>query len=259
MADHVDQFPRPYLLTGVAGRYFGGWLARGVMRPDISFVLPAHNEAENVGPMVSALIRIASPLGSYQIVFVDDGSTDEPLANVKARAWRNPAVTYVAFTRNFGHQAALRAGLLHAQGRAVVLMDCDFEHPPELVPALVTEWRRGAKVVTTHRLDINSPASFGKRVTSRLFYNVLDLIGDVRIEPGSADFLLLDRVVVDTINGFSDQDLFVRGLVRWLGFPMARVPYAQGVRQSGESKFKFRRMVDFAITGIVAHSIRPLR
>ena len=87
------------------------------MRPDISFVLPAHNEAENVGPMVSALIRIASPLGSYQIVFVDDGSTDETLANVKALASRNPAVTYVAFTRNFGHQAALRAGLLHAQGR----------------------------------------------------------------------------------------------------------------------------------------------
>src|SRR5207248_2443709 len=89
-----------------------------------------------------------------------------------------------------------RAGLLHAQGRAVVLMDCDFEHPPELVPALVTEWRRGAKVVTTHRLDINSPASFGKRVTSRLFYNVLDLIGDVRIEPGSADFLLLIYSIV---------------------------------------------------------------
>jgi dolichol-phosphate mannosyltransferase len=98
-----------------------------------------------------------------------------------------------------------------------------------------------------------------KRLTSRLYYKLLDTIGDVRIEPGSADFLLLDRAVVDTINGFDDHDLFLRGLVRWLGYPLVKVPYRQGVRSEGESSYTLRRMIDLAVTGIIAHSVRPLR
>lgn len=228
-------------------------------RPDLSFVLPAHNEAQNVAAMAAALAKIAAPLGSHEIVFVDDGSTDASLAEIKALAARHDAVRYVAFTRNFGHQAALRAGLRHARGRAVVLMDCDFEHPPEVVPLLVAQWRQGAKVVVTQRLETTGPAASAKRLTSRLFYRLLDLIGDVTIEPGSADFLLLDRVAADAVNGFEDHDVFLRGLVRWLGFPLAKVPYAQGTRQAGQSKFTLRRMVDFAVSGIVAHSVKPLR
>jgi polyisoprenyl-phosphate glycosyltransferase len=193
------------------------------------------------------------------MIFLDYGSTDDTLAEIKQLAARNAAVRFVSFTRNFGHQAALRAGLRYARGQAVVLMDCDFEHPPEVVPKLIAEWRRGAKVVVTHRLDVAAQASLAKRLTSRLFYRVLDLIGDVRIEPGSADFLLLDRVVVDTINELETHDVFLRGLVRWLGFPLAKVPYVQGARQAGRSKFTLRRMVDFALMGIVAHSIQPLR
>jgi polyisoprenyl-phosphate glycosyltransferase len=228
-------------------------------RPALSFVLPAHNEAQNVAAMAAALAKVAAPLGSHEIVFVDDGSTDETLAEIKALAARQDAVRYVAFTRNFGHQAALRAGLHHARGEAVVLMDCDFEHPPEVVPLLVEQWRLGAKVVVTQRMEINGQVSTGKRVTSRLFYRVLGLIGDVAIEPGSADFLLLDRAAVDAVNGFEDRDVFLRGLVRWLGFPLAKVPYAQGTRSAGRSKFTLRRMVDFAVSGIVAHSVKPLR
>ena len=112
-------------------------------------------------------------------------------------------------------------------------MDCDFEHPPEVVPLLVEQWRLGAKVVVTQRMEINGQVSAGKRLTSRLFYRVLGLIGDVTIEPGSADFLLLDRAAVDAVNGFEDRDVFLRGLVRWLGFPLAKVPYAQGTRSAG--------------------------
>jgi glycosyltransferase involved in cell wall biosynthesis len=227
--------------------------------PDLSFVLPAHNEAANVAAMAAALARVAAPLGSHEIIFVDDGSTDATLAEVKTLASRQETVHYVSFTRNFGHQAALRAGLRHARGRAVVLMDCDFEHPPEIVPLLVAQWRQGAKVVVTQRLEMTGPASPTKRLTSRLFYRLLDFIGDVTIEPGSADFLLLDRAVVEVVNGFEDRELFLRGLVRWLGFPLAKVPFAQGTRQAGRSKFTLHRMVDFAVTGIVAHSIKPLR
>lgn len=227
--------------------------------PEISFVLPCYNEAENVGPIADALIRAAAGRFTHEIVFVDDGSADSTLAEIRSLTAGNPAIRYVSFTRNFGHQAALRAGLRCARGKAVVLMDCDFEHPPELVARLVEEWREGAKVVVTQRLDGYGTASTAKRLSSWLFYRVLNAIGDVEIQPGSADFLLLDRVVADTVNSFEDQHIFLRGLVRWLGFPIAQVTFSHGPRQAGTSKFTLRRMLDLAITGIVAHSIRPLR
>jgi polyisoprenyl-phosphate glycosyltransferase len=225
----------------------------------ISIVLPAYNEAQNIATITARLGELVAPLGRYEIIFVDDGSTDETLAELQTLSARNRAVRYVSFTRNFGHQAALRAGLRHARGNAVVLMDCDFEHPPETVPALVAEWRRGAKVVLTQRLEAAESASLLKRVTSRWFYRLLDAIGDVRIEPGSSDFLLLDREVVDAINGLSNQGLFLRGLVRWLGYRRAKVTFVPGVRRQGEPKFTLRRMLDLAMAGVVAHSVLPLR
>ena len=225
--------------------------------PEFSVVLPAHNEAGNIAPMVEALKRILAPLGSHEIIFVDDGSRDATLGALRAAA--GGPVRYVSFTRNFGHQAALRAGLRHAGGRAVIVMDADFEHPPELIPQLVEAWRGGAKIVATRRDDDVAGVSSGKRASSRLYYRVLDAIGDVRIEPGSADYMLLDRTVVDVVNRMEDQDLFLRGLVRWLGFPLVTIPYVRGTRQSGVSSYSLRRMVEFAVTGIAAHSVKPLR
>ena len=138
---------------------------------------------------------------------------------------------YVSFTRNFGHQAALRAGLRHARGRAVIVDGCRFRHPPSADPGLVAEWRKGVKIVATRRID--ERAGLGDQaVTSQLYYRILNAIGDVRIEPGSADCMLLDRVVVDVVNLFEDQDVFLRGLVRWLGYPLLSVPYPRGMRQA---------------------------
>ena len=225
--------------------------------PEISIVLPAHNEAGNIAAIAAAIAREMAPVGPCEIIFVDDGSSDGTLAAIRAAA-RDGTVRYVSFTRNFGHQAALRAGLRHARGRGVILMDADFEHPPELIPQLVAAWRGGARIVATRRDDADT-VSAGKRLSSRLYYYLLDTIGDVRIEPGSADFMLLDRAVVDVVNGIEDHEIFLRGLVRWLGFPLATVPYARGTRQHGESKFSLRRMVELALTGIAAHSVRPLR
>jgi polyisoprenyl-phosphate glycosyltransferase len=224
----------------------------------LSIVLPVHNEAQNVVAMADRLVEIAGPPGTYEIIFADDGSMDGTLAAIKQLAVRNPAVRYLAFTRNFGHQAALRAGLQYARGAAVVLMDCDFEHPPEVVPALIAEWRKGADVVVTKRDAPARPAS-AKQITSMLFYRFINAIGDVHIELGSADFLLLDRKVVDAINAFDNQDVFLRGLVRWLGFKHTTVHYAPGTRTFGETSFTPSRMVELALSGIVAHSIKPLR
>lgn len=222
-------------------------------------VLPAHNEAGNIGPMTAALQRILQPLGRFEIIFVDDGSRDGTLAAIRAAADANPAIRYLSFTRNFGHQEALRAGLRHARGHAVIVMDADFEHPPELIPELVAAWRDGTKVVATRREDGEADLPALKSVTSRLYYRLLDSIGDVRIEPGSSDYMLLDRSVVDTVNGFADQDVFLRGAVRWFGFPTTTITFSRGARTYGESKYTLRRMIDLAVTGIAAHSVRPLR
>jgi dolichol-phosphate mannosyltransferase len=226
--------------------------------PEISVVLPAHNEAGNIGPIIEELRRVLAPFGRVEFVCVDDGSSDGTLDVLRAASASDPAVRYVAFTRNFGHEAALRAGLRHAAGRAVIVMDADFEHPPTLVPKLIQQWRQGFKIVAAQRSDAQSVSRF-KRASSRFYYRVLGALGDVQMEPGSADFLLLDRAVVDTINGFESQDLFLRGLVRWLGYPISKVSYDPGQRRHGASKYSIRRMVELALTGIAAHSVRPLR
>lgn len=231
----------------------------GSPAPDLSIVLPAFNEGGNIAPMCRALGAILAPLGRYEIIFVDDGSSDGTLDVLHAAAASDPNVRYVSFTRNFGHQPALRAGLAHARGRAVIIMDADFEHPPELIPQLVTAWRDGSKVVATQRIDEVEKVSAAKRLTSQLYYRLLDAIGDVRIQPGSCDYMLLDRAVVDAVNRMDDQDVVLRAIVRWLGYPMVTVPFVRGVRQHGASKYSLRRMIELAVTGIAAHSVRPLR
>ena len=140
--------------------------------PDISVVLPAFNEAGNIARMAAVLDGILQPLGRYEIVFVDDGSSDGTLAAIRAAAAANPRVRYLSVTRNFGHQEALRAGLKHAQGDAVIVMDADFEHPPEMIPQLVAAWREGTKVVATRREDGDADLPPLKSVTSRLYYRL---------------------------------------------------------------------------------------
>ncbi|MEA2937449.1 MAG: polyisoprenyl-phosphate glycosyltransferase [Alphaproteobacteria bacterium] len=226
---------------------------------DFSIVLPAHNEAANIAPMVVALKAVLTPFGQVEIIFVDDGSNDGTLAALRTAAAAHPEVRYLSFTRNFGHEAALRAGLRTSRGAAVIVIDADLEQPPGLIPDLVGQWRAGFKIVTARRIGYESTVPWFKRVTSRLYYQVLDALGDVHIEPGSANYMLMDRVVVDAVNRFEDQDLFLRGVVRWLGYPLTSVPFQQSRRTQGDSKYTLRRMVDLAVTGIAVHSVRPLR
>jgi dolichol-phosphate mannosyltransferase len=228
-------------------------------RIDISIVLPSYNEARNIEPMCAALKQVIALHGRCEVIFVNDGSTDETLEEIRKVAALDPIVRYVSFTRNFGHQAALRAGLRYARGRAVVLMDADFEHPPELIGALVDAWHAGAQIVATSRSDHNTGLSILRRATSRFYYKILNAIGDTPIERGSADFMLLDRTVVDVIDRIDDPNIFLRGLVRWLGFRLVTIGYQRGARRYGNSKYELSRMLELAITGIAAHSIRPLR
>jgi len=234
-------------------------LAIAARAPDFSIVLPARNEVANIAPMVAALREVMAPLGRFEIIYVDDGSDDGTLTVLREAAAADASVRYLSLTRNFGHEAALRAGLCHARGRAVIVMDADLEHPPAVIPDLVKEWRRGFKIVTAQRVGYEMKVPWLKRATSRLYYRVLDTLGDIHIEPGSANFMLLDRVVVDAVNRIEDQDLFLRGVVRWLGYPLISVPFRQSLRQHGDSKYSLPRMIELAVTGIALHSVRPLR
>jgi glycosyltransferase involved in cell wall biosynthesis len=234
-------------------------LAIAARPPDFSIVLPARNEVANIAPMVAALREVLAPLGRFEIIYIDDGSDDGTLTLLREAAAVDASVRYLSLTRNFGHEAAIRAGLSHARGRAVIVMDADLEHPPALIADLVKEWRRGFKIVTAQRVGYEMSVPWLKRATSRLYYRVLDTLGDIHIEPGSANFMLLDRVVVDAVNRIEDQDLFLRGVVRWLGYPLISVPFRQSLRQHGDSKYSLSRMIELAVTGIALHSVRPLR
>src|SRR5882672_1028148 len=200
--------------------------------PDFSIVLPAYNEAPNVAPMLAALHEVLAPLGRFEFLYIDDGSNDGTLDALRHAAAADPTVRYVSFTRNFGREAALRAGLRHAHGHAIIVIDADLEQPPGFIPDLVRQWRAGFKVVAVQHVGCESTVSWFERVTSRLNSRVLDTLGDVHIEPGSVNYMLLDRVVVDSVNRIEDRDLFLRGVVRWLGYPVGRLPSRQSAPAS---------------------------
>lgn len=228
--------------------------------PKYTFVLPAYNEATNVAPMTERLLVAAGQLdGSVEILWVDDGSTDDTDAVLDELASSHPSVRVLHFSRNFGHMAALCAGLEAARAtHAVITLDADGQHPPELIPEMVQKWKEGADIVQTLRGD-SAETGIGKRITSRGFYAVFNKLADTDIPEGAADFRLLDREVVDALNNLPERVRFVRGLVHWVGFKRVTLPYTPEVRLSGETKYGMLRMMSFALSGITSFSVRPLR
>ena len=228
--------------------------------PKYSFVLPAYNEATNVAPMTERLCAVAGKLdGAVEILWVDDGSTDGTAVVLDELAAGNPAVRVLHFSRNFGHMAALCAGLEAARAtHAVITLDADGQHPPELIPGMVQKWRDGADIVQTIRGEATD-LGIGKRMTSRGFYAVFNLLADTDIPDGAADFRLLDREVVDALNNLPERVRFVRGLVHWVGFNRVMLSYTPEARLSGETKYGMLRMMSFALSGITSFSVRPLR
>jgi polyisoprenyl-phosphate glycosyltransferase len=223
----------------------------------ISVVIPAYNEEANL-PILFDQIRSAIPTGLHEVIVVDDGSTDATLDVVKAASESDRRIKFIGLSRNFGHQTALRAGLRGASGDCVISMDADLQHPPRLLPEMVAKWQEGFKIILTMRKDDENVSRF-KRSTSALFYKLMNAVSDVEIDPGSADFRLLDRKVVSVINELSEQDFFLRGLIPWVGFPVTRIFYTPDQRLHGSTKYSLRKMISFALSGVIANSIQPLR
>lgn len=223
----------------------------------VSIVVPIYNEEGNIVKLFEEVSRWINKY-KYEIIFVNDGSSDRSLNIIKDLAVENKRVKYVSFSRNFGHQAALRAGLAHAEGSAVITMDADLQHPPKLLPKIIEKWNEGYEIVYTIRKDDKSTAAM-KQLTSRWFYKVINFLSDLNIEEGAADFRLLDRKVVDVINAQNEGNIFLRGYINWIGFEQIGIPYSPAKRFQGKSKYTLRKMIAFAAGGVTQFSIKPLR
>ena len=223
----------------------------------ISIVVPAFNEEENLPVLVQRLMAVMAPYGDYEILIVDDGSTDQTRHVLRQLSKAYPVVRFLSFSRNFGHQTALRAGYDHARGAAVISMDADLQHPPELIPLLLTKWQEGYDVVyTVRKPDPN--LSWFKRTTSKNFYQLLRSASELELEDGAADFRLIDRKVVDALKQFKENDLFLRGVISWVGFRQCRVLYEPAARYAGRTKYSLKKMMKLAAMGITSFSTKPL-
>ncbi len=224
----------------------------------LSVVVPAYNEAPNLAALCEVLLPIVSQFSQYEVIFVDDGSSDETLSVLQDLNCSNRHIHFLSLTRNFGHQLALKAGMDHARGDCVVTMDGDLQHPPELIPSMVRAWQDGADIVSMIRRD-DPRLPWSKRMTSHLFYRLLNRLSEVEVRPGAADFRLLDRRALRVLQQCSERTLFLRGLVSWLGFRTVELPYEPAERHAGFTKYSAARMLRFSIDGICSFSTRPLQ
>jgi len=225
----------------------------------VSIVLPVFNEEENVRPAYDALVSVFAGLPDYkpQFIFVDDGSVDSSLVKLREIAESDERVCVLSFSRNFGHQAALTAGMSHAGGDAVITMDCDLQDPPELIAEMLEKWRGGNRIVYARR--VMREDRFFKKITASVYYRLLGRVSNVEIPRQVGDFRLMDRVVVDELNRLGEHAQYLRGMVAWLGFKHAFVDFERPERIHGETHYPLHKMLKLAMDGLLSFSFSPLK
>ena len=226
---------------------------------ELSVVVPFYNEAANVEPFFRRLEPVMDGLGvGWEAICVNDGSSDDTFARLAAQHQRRPGIKVIDFSRNFGKEAALSAGFQAARGKAVIPIDGDLQHPPELIPDLIAKWRDGFEMVYAVRRT-RDDQDLLSRAFSRGFYWLFDKLTDTKLPREAGDFRLLDRHVVDVLNRMPERNRFMKGIFAWVGFRQVGVPFDASDRHSGRSKMRKRRLFRFAAAGITAFSNFPLR
>ncbi len=223
----------------------------------LSIIIPVYNEKDNVVPLVERLLAAVARF-DYEVIFIDDGSTDQTVETIKQLATKNPRIKLVVFQRNFGHQMALSAGYQRAKGACVISLDADLQDPPEIIGAMVKKWQGGAKIVYAQRKKRDGDTWF-KKMTAQGFYRFINFLSDTNIPADVGDYRLLDRSVVDFLNHLPERTRFLRGLVSWGGFPAAYVYFDREKRFAGATHYPFSKMLNFALEGITSFSTKPLR
>lgn len=228
--------------------------------PTISIVAPIYNEVDNISLLYERIRAVMDSTGdTWELVLVNDGSNDGSAEAIDALYERDPEhVRAVHFARNFGHGIAVTAGMDHASGGAVILIDADLQDPPEIIPQMIEKWREGYEVVYAVRAE-REGESWLKLVTASLFYRVMYNITDVHIPLDTGDFRLMDRKVVEAVESMREHSRFIRGMVSWVGFRQTGIEYVRSKRHSGTTKYPFRKMMRFAWDGITGFSYFPLQ
>ena len=229
--------------------------------PVITVVIPVYNEEQTLTELfsrLSALKQQSAEHTDYEFLLVDDGSVDKSLEMIYEMAKVDPSFRVISFSRNFGHQAALLAGITHALGEAVVVMDADLQDPPEVIPRLIDAWKNGADVVYAQRAA-RQGENFFKKKSAAIFYRLIDWLSDTDLPRNVGDFRLMDRTVVDQIKDLPERSLYLRGLVAWVGFRQTAVLYDRDPRFAGETKYSMKKMLALATDALLSFTEKPLR
>jgi glycosyltransferase involved in cell wall biosynthesis len=228
------------------------------MKTVISVVLPVLNEQDNIPLIYQELKKTFAGLPfTYEIIFVDDGSIDRSWAVINELAHQDPAIKGLCFSRNFGHQIALSAGYDHAQGQAIISLDADLQHPPSVIPAMLTTWQEGAHIVYARRTDRQD--TFLKKITAHFYYWLLNAVSDIAIPRHVADFRLIDRTVLKEIQRSQERARYLRGMIAWTGLRSAFVDFKPNDRINGTSGYTWKKMFRLAFDGITGFSTFPLK
>jgi len=226
----------------------------------LSVILPCYNEEQIIAQTYCQLTQILQSLNNidYELVFIDDGSEDSTFSILAGLQQEDPHIRIVQLSRNFGQQMATTAGMEHARGEAVILMDADLQDPPELIPDMISEWKKGFDVVYGERTERPNEGLL-KRLTSRAFYQIIHHLSDVEIPQNTGDFRLMDRTVVQAFLTLRERGRFVRGLISWLGFRQTGLYFRRPARQAGKTKYPFTKSLKLAADAMVSFSSRPLK
>jgi polyisoprenyl-phosphate glycosyltransferase len=225
----------------------------------ISIVIPAFNEALNIPKIITEIDLVFKDIDyNFELFFVDDGSTDNTINVLKSEAAKNPSVKYIELSRNFGKDQALKAGIDIAKGIALITIDADLQHPPALIKEMIQKWEAGFEVIYAYRKENNPDASLKNKIGSRLFYKIVNQMSDINLEDGIADYRLMDRKVIDSLLKINESELFLRGMVKWIGFKQIGIPYVPEQRFAGESTYSVKALIKLALHGITSFSVKPL-
>lgn len=227
---------------------------------EISVIIPVYNEEGNLPELYKRLINVLENdlHVTYDIIFVDDGSKDNSWNIIEDLHKQNTKVKGIKFSRNFGHQIAITAGIDKAEGDVAVIIDADLQDPPELIPKMVEKWKNGYRVVYAKRKQRKGESKF-KLWTASIFYRILDRLTDIKIPLDTGDFRLIDKKILRELRGLKEKNRFVRGIISWVGYKQIAVEYDRDARFSGETKYPLRKMVKFALDGITSFSHKPLK
>ena len=230
------------------------------MNKKISILLPVLNESGNIGKIVSLLTDIFLQLPQYdfEIIFVDDGSSDSTLNEIISVSVITPNVFYISFSRNFGKDSALLAGLKLCNGDAVITMDADLQHPPAMIIKLIQEWENGFEIVYCYRAEKNRNRGVVSQLSSYVFYKIVNLLSEIKLENGLSDFRLMNKKALDALLLIPENNPFLRGLVKWIGFKQLGIPYTPETRNAGHSSYNMKSLMRLASHGITSFSTKPL-